>query len=102
MEQLIGALISALHAGGIPAVRSFASGTMPHLTEVVTSVSIKSAKSRGGAFYTYLGLQEQSDGGLLPIYGRPLEATVRFLVHAPHALGSTACMEQVFSLAQYG
>ena len=100
MEELMRALVSALHAGGIPAVRSFALEAMPQLTEVVTSVSIKSAKSHGGVFYSYLGLQEQADGGLLPIYGRELEAVVRFLVHAPHALGSGACMEQAFALAQ--
>ncbi len=100
MERLMQALVSALRAGGIPAVRSFAAGTMPRLTETVTSVSLKSAKTHGGTFYSYLGLQEQDDGGLLPVYGRPLEAVVRFLVHTPHELGSQACMQQVFSLAQ--
>ncbi len=92
------ALLTALRDGGIRAVRSFQQAQMPDLTAPVTALGLKSAKSTAGVVYSYLGMREQEDGGLLPVYGKALEAEVSIQTYASRKLGAQACMEQVTAI----
>ena len=99
MEKLIEAVIRLAEAAGIRAVKAFPVGAMPALTQPCTAVGLLKAKGAGRAVYAYLGVEEQADGSLTPLYGRRLEAEVYLRVFCPRALGAQRCMQEAEKLA---
>lgn len=93
MEQLIQAFLDALEDADITAVRQLPALQLPDLTAPVTAVGLAGAKGLEQAFYEYLGMTEHR-GGLMPLYGRRLEADVTLAVYCPRSLGAAECTQE--------
>lgn len=86
--------MNALRAAGLTAVKAFPAGAMPELMAAVTAVGLKRARGSHRAVYEYLGIQEEPNGTLTPLYGRPLEAELLLTVLAPRRLGGQGAMAE--------
>ena len=99
MDRMIAAIIRAITAAGMHAVKAFPQGGMPALTKPCTAVGLLRAKGAERTGFSYLGVQETADGTRTPLYGKSLEAEIYLQLFCPRALGASACMQEAERLA---
>lgn len=92
MEQLIKAVLHWLAENGFSAVRRMPEGFFPELDDAVVAVGIEKAQTEEAGLYAYLGVME-TDGTLVSLYGKRLEAEVSLEVVCPQAQGAKRCMQ---------
>ena len=97
MEQLIEAILKWLKETGFSAVRQMPQGVFPQLKGSVIAVGVRKAEAKQAGFFSYLGLWE-TDGKLVSVYGKTLEAEVSMQVITPQGLGAKRCMQETDAL----
>ena len=98
MQQLIGTVLDALREAGVYAEQGGKGCRMQEPSGAVTAVMLQSAECKGAPRCDYLGLTEQPDGSLLPVYGLRVEAVVALQIVAPATASDAVLMEQADAL----
>ena len=98
MRRLIGTVLDALREAGVFADPGGKGCRMQPPNGTVTAVMLQSAECEGTPRCDYLGLREQEDGSLLPVYGLRIEAQIALQILAPATAGDGVLMEQADAL----
>lgn len=93
-DLILDSVEAALVSGGISAFRSFPARHKRLSAETCVVISLRWAKSLGGAMGDYLGLKEKENGGIVELYGKRLEIELLFEIYAPFegASGAEDCV----------
>ena len=96
---MMDAVIDALNAADVPAVRAMPSALLGPLSTPVTAVGLKSAKAEQEALFSYLGFTEQN-GTQVPLYGKKLAQEIFLQVGCPRHLGADRCLQEAETVMQ--